>query len=218
MWKVFLYTQVLLLMVLTSLVTAASPLEVISLDNGSCWLKEEKKHYAIASFGNAQTSFFGEREKRKILQLLQETDAYWNFHCSSSGARIVVNTEKFCAWVTVAQSKISVISYGRKEYLGAHNARPCYGIRPGSLLLKFTGTFLEIQEWLEQIPGLEKYVYQVKPLAPELFQLVLNKNLRFQEPEVLNELKFMFIKEARVKYLELDFFLHPVGEFYLLFN
>jgi len=205
-----------MVMLVMSLTYAASVEEVVSLNNGSCWLQESNGSHNIATFGNSQTLIFGEREKEKIFQMLDANEAFWNFHCSSSGGRIVVNMHKFCAWVAVSMNKISLVSYGRKEYLGANNSRPRDGIQPGSLILEFKGSLQELNTWLHQVPGIEEYVDGAEYLSKNRYQLLLNKNQMYEEPEVREQLEFLFMKEPRVKNLELDYYLHPVGEYYPL--
>ena len=131
-------------------------------------------------------------------------------------ARLSGSRSRLSAWVAVSMNKISLVSYGRKEYLGANNSRPCDGIQPGSLILEFEGSLQELKTWLYQVPGIEEYVDGAEYLSKNRYQLLLNKNQMYEEPEVREQLEFLFMKEPRVKNLELDYYLHPVGEYYPL--
>ncbi len=194
----------------------ASTQKVTSLNNGSCWIQKSGQGHKMATFGNSQSLYFGEQEKNKILDLLDSDTAFWNFQCSATGGRIVVTMEKYCAWLIVDMNKISLVSYGRKEFAGNASNRPCDGIQPGSLLFKFVGTYKETQSWISSVSGIEDYVESVNQLSKNYYQLIINKEYRFQEPEIRAELELKFLKEERAKYIELDYFLHPIGEFYPL--
>jgi hypothetical protein len=178
---------------------------VQTLSEGACWF-EQGENLKIVSF-NDHESFSISRESldETVLGVLDKTkreEMNYMLHCSGHGASLIVKSEESCAWIGFDKGQLSVKSNGANEDL--KNNGLCDGYKRGELLI---GLHVDDESVMN---SLNSYFTSYRKISAKLYLGILKKEFLGKEKTLLNELKRV---EKNIRYVELNQFQHPVGEY-----
>jgi hypothetical protein len=188
------------------------------LSEGSCWYQQGEL-LKVASF-NDKTSFVARADDldKEVVGLLASALGLKNIvevpvdlaiHCGGYGASLVAEVEleekSVCAWLKFEKGKLSLRSVGGRA---AGKGSLCDGYKFGELIIG-----LQKNEDSEIFNSLffSEMIKEVRSLSATTFKIVLKDEYIGKESEAAQTLKLHF-KEA-IRYIELDGFQHPVGDY-----
>lgn len=178
---------------------------VQTLSEGACWF-EQGENLKIVSF-NDHESFSIPREAldETVLGLLEKTkreELNYMLHCSGHGVSLVVKSDESCAWIGFDKGQLSIKSHGGNEDVKSNGL--CDGYKKGELLV---GLHVDDESVMQ---SLNSYVASYSKVSAKLYRVILKKEYIGKEQTLLNELKSV---SKNVRYVELNQFQHPVGEY-----
>jgi hypothetical protein len=204
---------ILTLIGLFSIPSFAENVQVKSLNQGACWLKEGNSGVKIVSFNQGISVELNDETLSKIHELDLPTgfeeELEVKAFCSSHGLSLVLNTTenklRYCIWLNIEKDGFSEQSVGLTDSSGK-----CDGYRPGELILTIAGPGVERSGFLNKLEkgstGINFKRYEV--LSAGLIKIELNREDHGHEVNFISKFK----KFGAVKYAEKSFFYHPIGE------
>lgn len=178
---------------------------VQTLSEGACWF-EQGENLKIVSF-NDHEAFSIPREAldETVLGLLEKTkreELNYMLHCSGHGASLVVKSDESCAWIGLDKGQLTLKSHGGNEDVKSNGL--CDGYKKGELLV---GLHADDESVMQ---SLNSYFTSYSKVSAKLYRVNLKKEYVGKEQALLKELKNV---EKNVRYVELNQFQHPVGEY-----
>lgn len=178
---------------------------VQTLSEGACWF-EQGENLKIVSF-NDHEAFNIPREAldETVLGLLEKTkreELNYMLHCSGHGASLVVKSDESCAWIGLDKGQLTLKSHGGNEDVKSNGL--CDGYKKGELLV---GLHADDESVMQ---SLNSYFTSYSKVSAKLYRVNLKKEYVGKEQALLKELKNV---EKNVRYVELNQFQHPVGEY-----
>lgn len=187
---------------------------VQSLSNGACWFDTTEEIKFVSFNDRTQLKTTRESLDSQISTLLNgvRSKNFNNqdemlFHCGGYGASLVVKTQvngiKSCAWFKIDKGQLALRSVGGLEET---KSEACDGYVWGELIigLKDAKQADELRRSFS-----ESFIESLTMINNHLVKVTLKKGLHGKEQSVIEELK----KNIDLKYVELNFYQHPVGEF-----
>jgi len=196
--------------------------QVEAFDQGSCWLDRSKQGLVeVASF-NDGTSFKFSREHLDTVQDIMEqnmpefpiegSQIKSSVHCSSQGARVVLNIQnqgkKVCLWLKKSKQNMSL------AYIGGaleKDVSSCDGYKLGKVLIGLKEDETLRNEVLQALEDgdVSSMVKEVKRGSFGLLTIELKRSAHFKE----SEFKKLMEKYDGVAYVDFSWHSHGVGEF-----
>lgn len=190
----------------------AEDTNVQSLSEGACWY-EEGEFLKIASFNDRESllstrdeiesqveDLFGAQKRKKA----KTSDL--SLHCGGYGSSLVVKTEvnerPACLWLKLNKGKLEVRSLGGLE---TTKSGLCDGYKWGELIVGLKS--LDQKSQLES-GALRQMIKSITVVSGTTLKVLLKDEFHGKEEMVLEEFK----KELPLRYVELNFYQHPVGE------
>lgn len=204
--------KLLLLAIMASLTSGVSAQEVMvqTLSEGACWF-EQGEQLKVVSFNDQEVFMVGREELEEGLTALfsdkksktKKGSLELNLHCGGYGASLVVKGPDFCAWMKFDKGQLEVRSHGGLESV---KGSTCDGYKKGELIV---GVINEMESpWL-QTP-VSPYIKSADKISKNLYRINLKNEYHGKEIELLKELKNL---DNNIRYVELNQFQHPVGEY-----
>lgn len=187
---------------------------VQSLSNGACWFDTTEEIKLVSFNDKTQLKTSRENLDSQISTLLNGVSAKANYnqddiliHCGAYGASIVVKTHvngaKTCAWLKIDKGLLAVRSLGGLEETKSES---CDGYVWGELIIGLKDP-KQVDELRRNFS--ESFIESVTAINNHVVKIMLKKTFHGKEASVMEELK----KNMDLKYVELNFYQHPVGEF-----
>lgn len=182
----------------------ASETLVTSLSEGACWL-EQSDSLKIVSFNDHQ-ALTAPREglEETIHELMGKKtreDMDMMLHCGGQGASLVVKTADTCAWFKLSVGKLAIRSLGGIE----HTKRGlCDGFKRGELIVG-----VESDDEFQLINS-HPAILSASKVTMKVYKVLLKKEYAGSELELIKEIK---ASSKFIRYVELNSFQHPVGEY-----
>lgn len=186
---------------------------VQTLSEGGCWF-EQGEMLKIVSFNDHEvfqvpregmeeglSEFLFSQSQIKV----HKAGIDLALHCAGHGASLVVKGQNFCAWLSFKEGKLAVRSLGGREDTKAASGL-CDGYKWGELLVGLT---IE-DETLFTSGALSPYISSFAKKSQRLYKIILKNQYSGKENELLKELKAL---DRNIRYVELNQYQHPVGEF-----
>lgn len=186
---------------------------VQTLSEGGCWY-EQGEMLKIVSFNDHEVFQFPREGMEEGLseflfsqsQLkVQKNSIDMALHCAGHGASLVVKGHNFCAWLSFKQGKLAIRSLGGREETKTASGL-CDGYKWGELLLGLTVE----DETLFTSGALLPYISGYEKKSQKLYKIILKNQYSGKENELLKELKAL---DPNIRYVELNQYQHPVGEY-----
>ncbi|GEM_PF-6635451 len=204
---------ILSLMSLFSTVSFAEDIQVKSLNQGTCWIKEEAQSVKASSFVQGISVELNNQTLSKINDLNLPTSFEGEIDamafCSGHGLSLVLNaTEKslrYCVWLKIEQSGFETQSVGLTDSDGR-----CDGYKAGTLILSLVDKDIEREEFLKNLADHSMGIKfkSFEEVSEGLIKIELFEEDWGKEAEVAAK----FQNLSPVKYAEKSFFYHPIGE------
>lgn len=209
-----LYLAVMLLTQLALVPLPGQDTLVQSLSDGGCWY-EQNEVLKVVSF-NDQQVFQVPREgleealaemlsaKARSKLAFSKNSVELFLHCAGNGASLVVKADQYCAWLQFKGGALEVRSLGGREDLKSQGL--CDGLKWNELLVgvkKEDDALFKRGAWATYVATFER-------ASAMLYKVVLKDEYRGREAELAHELRKL---DANVRYIELNQYQHPVGEF-----
>jgi hypothetical protein len=185
---------------------------VQTLSQGACWF-EHSELLKLTSFNDKESLVISREEIDVQLNELLNNKKNSNFspselmlHCGGYGASLIVKTTvndlAACVWLKIEKGNLKIRSVG-----GLENSKGdlCDGYKWGELIV---GIKFNDQKNLLQSEGFRPLIKSVTSVGGTTLKLVLNQEFMGKELEAMSELK----KHIDLKYVELNFYQHPIGE------
>lgn len=204
---------ILTLIGLFSTAASAENIEVKSLNQGVCWIKEDSASVKLASFNQGISVELNDQTLGEIHNLnlptrfegALEVKAF----CSSHGMSLVFNaveeSKRYCIWLKVEQRGFTTQSIGLTDSAGK-----CDGYKPGVIMLTLNADSLEREEFLKKLEsneiGVDFKSFEV--ISSGLVKIELNEVDFGKEIEFISKLREL----KSIRYAEKSFFYHPIGE------
>ncbi len=190
---------------------------VQTLSEGACWY-EQGDQLKIVSFNDHEVLMVAKDELEDGLTNLLNAKALKSkkskkeelellLHCGGYGASVVVKTPQFCAWMKLDKGQLEIRSFGGRE--DQKGSGLCDGYKWGELIV---GVFVENESQLLGGP-IGRYLKNVQKVSKQLYRINLKDEYVGQETTLVKELKNL---DKNIKYVELNQYQHPVGEYSLL--
>lgn len=181
---------------------------VQSLSDGACWY-EQGEVMKFTSF-NDKTQLKSTRHEldAQVAKLLgtSETANDWLIHCGGYGASFIVKTQvnglKSCAWLKIDKGLLGLRSVGGLE---ESKSESCDGYVWGELIVG-----VRDQKQIDELQSesYSSFIQAITKINSTSLKITLHKTYFGKEQSVLEEIR----KMIDLKYVELNFFQHPVGE------
>ena len=190
----------------------AQATNVQTLSEGACWY-EQGENIKIVSFNDGESLSMNREELDSQIENLVNIDKKnklqndnLSLHCGGYGSSLVIKTviesRPACLWVKFNKGKLSVRSFGGLE---DSKSDLCDGYKWGELIV---GVKSNEQKVLLESEHLHSMIESVKVISGSTLKINLHPEYYGKELFVMDELK----KQMSLKYIELNFFQHPVGE------
>ncbi len=189
----------------------AEDVSVQSLSDGACWY-EQGDSLRIASFNDKESILTTRDEiEYQVEELLygkkrdKALTSDLTLHCGGYGSSLVVKSEfnnrPVCLWLKLNKGKLQIRSMGGLEQT---KNELCDGYKWGELVvgLKFID-----QKHLLESEQFHSMIKSVSVISGTTMKVVLKDEFHGKEYSVMDELK-----KYNLKYVELNFYQHPVGE------
>ena len=189
----------------------AEDANVQSLSDGACWY-EQGDSLRIASF-NDKESILTTRDEieyqvEELLYGKKRDKALTNdltLHCGGYGSSLVVKSEfnnrPICLWLKLNKGKLQIRSMGGLEQT---KNELCDGYKWGELVV---GLKSIDQKQLLESEQFHSMIKSVSVISGTTMKVVLKDEFHGKEYAAMDELK-----KHNLKYVELNFYQHPVGE------
>jgi hypothetical protein len=185
---------------------------VQSLSQGACWY-EQGEFLRVASFNEKEAIVLSRDEIELQIEALlslkrkhKPASGDLVLHCGGYGSSLVVKTVvdnlPVCLWLKSEKGQLSIRSFGGLEIT---KSDLCDGYRWGELIVGIKS--VEQKEML-QSESFRSIVKSVTIVSSSTVKVTLSPEYKGREIEAMNELK----KQIDLKYIELNFYQHPVGE------
>lgn len=199
----------------TGLALGQDVIQVKSLSQDSCWLKESEEQVLISSYPENLSISLERNQISEFLSehlSLQERPKSLNsfLHCGAQGHALVFNIQtedkSFCLWSRFNGESWSEVSQGGSESDGEF----CDGYTLQTLLVKRSFEVDEVQV-LSRLKSLKKnnVISDFKKLSGNFYKIFLKEKDQYQELKLGRFLSSMDEFES----FELEMFFHQVGEF-----
>jgi hypothetical protein len=201
-----------LIMIINQSVAFSEDIMVQSLSQGACWF-ESGELLKLSSFNDKETLLTSKEEIDSTLdEMLNSKQKSRNrssevmLHCGGYGSSLIVKTKvndrAACVWLRVEKGELKIRSVG-----GLENTKGdlCDGYKWGELIVGIKNS-----EQLEALKSesFRPLVKSVMAISKSTLKIVLNEDYIGRENEAMLEIK----KQLDLKYVELNFYQHPVGE------
>lgn len=196
-----------------------------SFSQGSCWYQvgkngvrfasfNEKKSFQITSHHMDLISSEIERVIQKYDLTVKDRDVEVYLHCGGSGHAVVFNfigeSQNLCAWSQIySDDQIRLAHVG---YLPGNKKGFCDGMKPGVLIVGLKPGFDEKSDISLFKEGIfQEYVKEVRIINKTTVALTLYDEFAFNQDKIISYFKENLPED--VKYIEADYYYHPVGEY-----
>ncbi|WP_372655029.1 hypothetical protein [Halobacteriovorax sp.] len=204
---------ILTLLSLFSTVSFAENIQVKSLNQGTCWIKEEAESVKATSFVQGISVELNNYTLSKISELNLPTKFESSLDamafCSGHGLSLVLNAAekslRYCVWLKINQDGFETQSVGLTDIEGK-----CDGYRPGVIILSIVENSLDREQFLKDLKNhsLDIEFKSFEEVSEGLVKIELLEENWGSEAELSSK----FQKLEAVKYAEKSFFYHPIGE------
>lgn len=202
----------MLSIIFSTSVSAADASRVQTLSEGACWY-EQGEMIKIASFNDNSFLQVTREELEWQVENLLNTEKKnksnkldLSLHCGGYGSSLVIKTivdnRLTCLWLKYNNGLISLRSIGGLEDI---KNDICDGYKWGELIV---GLKSIDQKSLLESPQLHSMIQAVSVISGTTLKLKLHPEYYGKENFVIEELK----KQMSLRYIELNFLQHPVGE------
>lgn len=190
---------------------AAEEVNVQTLSEGACWY-EQGEYLKMASFNDRESIVISRDEiEFQVDSLLNRKKnkaitSDLTFHCGGYGSSLVVKSElenkPICLWLKFTKGKLDIRSLG-----GLENTKSdlCDGYKWGELII---GIKSPEQKALLESESFRGMIKSVSVISGSTIKVTLTEAFHGKEQDAMNELK----NQMSLRYVELNFFQHPVGE------
>lgn len=189
----------------------AEDVSVQSLSDGACWY-EQGDALRIASFNDKESILITRDEvEYQVEELLygkkrdKALTSDLTLHCGGYGSSLVVKSEfnnrPICLWLKLNKGKLQIRSMGGLEQT---KNDLCDGYKWGELIV---GLKSIDQKNLLESEQFHSMIKSVSVVSGTTMKVVLKDEFHGKEYAVMDELK-----KHNLKYVELNFYQHPVGE------
>lgn len=196
--------------------SSVSSAQVGTLSEGACWY-DNKDPLKIASF-NDKSVYNGSRaqveaELEALMghQKISDMDLY--LHCGGYGASLVarVSTDngQYCLWTRFEKGKLVTRSLGALAEKNAED-KLCDGHKSGELIIG-----VQSKEFAAELQGAKwsSIIKEVRPVSDRVYQVLLMKDYANREAEIASQLEENFAGKNQIRYIEMNEYHHPVGEY-----
>lgn len=189
----------------------AEDANVQSLSDGACWY-EQGDSLRIASFNDKESILTTRDEiEYQVEELLygkkrdKALTSDLTLHCGGYGSSLVVKSEfnnrPVCLWLKLNKGKLQIRSMGGLEQT---KNELCDGYKWGELVV---GLKSIDQKQLLESEQFHSMIKSVSVISGTTMKVVLKDEFHGKEYAAMDELK-----KHNLKYVELNFYQHPVGE------
>lgn len=204
------FTKILIGLMIAGSVMAEDA-NVQSLSDGACWY-EQGDSLRIASFNDKESILTTRDEiEYQVEELLygkkrdKALTSDLTLHCGGYGSSLVVKSEfnnrPVCLWLKLNKGKLQIRSMGGLEQT---KNELCDGYKWGELVV---GLKSIDQKQLLESEQFHSMIKSVSVISGTTMKVVLKDEFHGKEYSVMDELK-----KHNLKYVELNFYQHPVGE------
>lgn len=190
----------------------ADDVTVQTLSQGACWY-EQTDLLKVVSFNDRESIVLNrddvESQVEMLLNQKKKVKAITTdlaLHCGGYGSSLVIKSEidnrPMCLWIKFNKGKLEVRSLGGLEVT---KADLCDGYKWGELIVGAKS--LEQKAVLES-SAFHTLIKSVSVISGTTLKVVLLPEHHGKEMEAMAELK----KQLELRYIELNFYQHPVGE------
>jgi hypothetical protein len=195
-------------------VAIAEDANVQVLSEGACWY-EQGEFLKVASFNDRESLFISRDDiDQQVFELLNSSKKKraktfdLSLHCGGYGSSLVVKTEfdhkPACLWLKFVKGKLIMRSLGGLEATSTEGDT-CDGYKWGELIV---GVKTHDQKELLQSEHFLSMIKSVSTISGTTLKVTLQPQFHGREVEVMSELK----RQVDLRYIELNFYQHPVGE------
>ncbi|PIK16132.1 hypothetical protein [Halobacteriovorax sp. JY17] len=208
--------KTLLILTLTGLFSIgvlAEDIQVKSLNQGICWIKEEVGSVKMASFNQGISVELNDQSLGRIHELNLPTRFEGALEarafCSSHGLSLVFNAveknKRYCIWLQVEQDGFKTQSVGFTDSEGT-----CDGYKPGTLVLTLSESGIDEGSFLKKLEDRSIAINfkSFEVISEGLVKIELNEEDWGSESEFSTKFQDL----SSVKYAEKSFFYHSIGE------
>lgn len=191
----------------------AEDIQIKSLNQGSCWIKEDGESVKVSSFIQGMSTELNNQSLSMIHDLGLPTTFSESFEvkafCSGHGLSLVFNVVekslRYCIWLKVNKDSFTTQSVGLTDSEGK-----CDGYSAGEILLSLDVSSLEREDFIKDLEQRSAGIQfkSFEEVSEGLIKVVLLDEDLGRETEVAS--KFNELKQ--VKYAERSYFYHPIGE------
>ena len=190
----------------------AQDTSVQTLSEGACWY-EQGEVLRLASFNDKESVAISRDEiefqvegllgmKKGLKPLTSELA----LHCGGYGSSLVIKTEfenrPVCLWVKFNKGRLAIRSLGGLEET---KSELCDGYKWGELIV---GAKDISQKALLETESFHSMIKSVSVISGTTLKVVLHESFYGREAIAMKDIK----KQIDLKYIELNFYQHPVGE------
>lgn len=204
------FTKILIGLMIAGSVMAEDA-NVQSLSDGACWY-EQGDSLRIASFNDKESILTTRDEiEYQVEELLygkkrdKALTSDLTLHCGGYGSSLVVKSEfnnrPVCLWLKLNKGKLQIRSMGGLEQT---KNELCDGYKWGELVV---GLKSIDQKQLLESEQFHSMIKSVSVISGTTMKVVLKDEFHGKEYAAMDELK-----KHNLKYVELNFYQHPVGE------